>query len=194
MEFSDIHELHYITHIENLTSIKERGILSHSLAQQINHTKIDMQEVQDRREIKRVPGGQKLHEYANLYFNARNPMLYKRKNMYLDICVLRVKVDVLDLPGVVVVTGNAASDYIAFFPARRGIEKIQKEFVFARSWKDDDAIKGFQKKAAICAEVLVPDFIPKELIIGAYISCDAVVKKIGDQALQLNINPDLFFR
>ena len=86
MKLAEVKELYYITHIENLDSIIERGILSHSRAQSISHKKIDMTEVQERRRTKCIPGGGPLHEYANLYFSGRNPMLYKRKDEHKDIC------------------------------------------------------------------------------------------------------------
>src|SRR5438046_4685693 len=38
---------------------------------------VAMPEIQERRENKRVPGGRMLHEYANMYFDAHNPMLSK---------------------------------------------------------------------------------------------------------------------
>lgn len=60
-----------------------------------------MAEIQDRRAVVRVPGGRPLHEYVNLYFHARNPMLYKRLPMHDSLCVLRVSTDVFDLPGAV---------------------------------------------------------------------------------------------
>jgi len=46
-----------------------------------------MEDVQEKREQKHVPGGLKLHQYANLYFHARNPMLYKRKTEINNLCV-----------------------------------------------------------------------------------------------------------
>lgn len=75
MTRADVTELHYITAIANVPSILENGILSHALAQAIPYESIAERGVQDRREAKAVPGGRTLHEYANLYFDAHNPML-----------------------------------------------------------------------------------------------------------------------
>ena len=44
-----------------------------------------MAEIQGRRDLVMVPNGRSLHEYANLYFDQRNPMMFKRRNE--DICV-----------------------------------------------------------------------------------------------------------
>ena len=71
-------ELHCIMPIDNINSVMTHGILSHERAAKLPHRSVALQPVQDRRDQKQVPGGLKLHQYANLYFHARNPMLYKR--------------------------------------------------------------------------------------------------------------------
>ncbi len=157
MKLDEVKQLFYITHIENLSSILERGILSHSRAQSLPHKRIDMPEVQERRRAKRISGGGLLHDYANLYFSSRNPMLFKRKDEHKDICVLRINLEVLKIPAVVVATGNAASDYTSFHPPESGIEKLDRKLVYAKKWTDDDPIIQARKSVAKCAEVLVPD-------------------------------------
>ncbi len=59
-----------------------------------------MEEIQERRDLKRVPGGLKLHQYANLYFHARNPMLFKRKDKAGSLCVLRISIEVRHIDGI----------------------------------------------------------------------------------------------
>ncbi len=88
MRREELDELHYITPIDNVVSILSSGILSHQLAAKVHHTSVAMQEVQDIRMNKVVPGGRNLHEYANTYFNARNAMLYLRKDDHAKLCVL----------------------------------------------------------------------------------------------------------
>ncbi|MBI1748033.1 MAG: DUF4433 domain-containing protein [Acidobacteria bacterium] len=77
MNRSDIAELHFIAPIANVPSIMQHGILSHKLAGPIHHGSLAMSEIQERRKNKQIPGARKLHEYANLYFDAHNPMLSK---------------------------------------------------------------------------------------------------------------------
>jgi hypothetical protein len=98
----------------NIPSVLKNGILSHERAAKLSHVSVAMAEIQERRDVKQVPGGQKLHQYANLYFHARNPMMYKRLGQAADLCVLRVSCDVLGLPGVVLCDQNASSDYVRF--------------------------------------------------------------------------------
>lgn len=92
-------ELHCIMPIENLMSVMKEGILSHELAAKLKHHSVALQPVQDKRDKKQVPGGLRLHQYANLYFHARNPMMFKRKDTASELCVLQVSTMVLPLRG-----------------------------------------------------------------------------------------------
>jgi hypothetical protein len=154
-----------------------------------------MPEVQQRRRPKRIPGGKMLHDYANLYFSARNPMLYKRKDEHKDICVLRIKKEVMNISGVVVTTGNAASEYTSFYQAETGIEQLDRKLVFAKDWTDEDEIIAAKKKTIKCAEVLVPDYVPPSLIFGAYVSCQENMEKLANRFpdLLIEVNQILFF-
>jgi hypothetical protein len=64
----------------------------------MHHRSVAMAQIQDRTRLIRVPGGRPLHEYANLYICARNPMMFKRRSDHGALCVLRVSTAVLDLP------------------------------------------------------------------------------------------------
>ena len=86
----DVTELHFIAPIANVPLILKYGILSHRLAEKHVHDSVAMQEVQDRRKDKQIPGARLLHEYANLYFDAHNPMLSKRRDQNDTICILHV--------------------------------------------------------------------------------------------------------
>ena len=133
MKRSDLHELHYITPIQNVPSIMEHGLLCLHEAKRLNHTSVAMQEIQEIRAKITIPGGKPLHSYVNLYICARNPMMYKRAAQHKSLCVLRVSPEVLDLPGVVIADGNAASAYTGFWPSELGFEKIDLDLVFAES-------------------------------------------------------------
>jgi hypothetical protein len=47
MERDQLNELHFITLLEDLPSILERGILSHVLAEEVEHTSVAAAEIQD---------------------------------------------------------------------------------------------------------------------------------------------------
>ena len=196
MKRSDLHELHYITPIQNVPSIMNHGILCHQKARQLNHASVAMQEVQDIRSRKRVPGGLPLHAYVNLYFSARNPMMRKRAHQYLSLCVLKVSVGVLDLPNVVIADGNAASDYTAFWLPPLGLERVDLDLVFAEWWTDSNQIQQWHKARVKCAEVLVPDRVDPRFIQGGYVSCQENQKPLEDTGfgLPVTVNPKLFFK
>jgi len=157
---------------------------------------VAMQEIQDRRAKVTIPGGRKLHDYVNLYICARNPMMYKRQAQYREICVLRISPDVIDLPGVVVCDRNASSEYAIFGAAPDGLKIVNKEWTFAEYWTDSDQIIEWQKKAAKCAEVLVPDKVESRYITGVYVACSEVQQtlKVLARDVPVEINSHLFFR
>jgi len=196
MDRNDLQELHYITPIENITSIMQCGILSHRRARRLRHHSIAMQDIQDKRRKRSVPGGKPLHEYVNLYIHARNPMMFKRHIHHREICVLRISTDVLDLANVVIADGNAASDYTAFWPSPSGLSYVDGDVVFAEYWTHEDQIEEWRRKRIKCAEVLVPDRIDPRFIIGVYVSCEDAkhaIEKMG-VALDITINAHLFFQ
>ena len=78
-----------------------------------------LETVQEKRDVKRVPGGLALHEYANVYFHARNPMMSTRRNEAHRLCVLRVSPEILNVPGAVIADQNAASKYVRFLAPDR---------------------------------------------------------------------------
>lgn len=189
-------ELHCIMPISNLASVLAHGILSYERAAQLEHTSVAMQPVQDRRDQKRVPQGLRLHQYANLYIHARNPMLYKRRGEAGSLSVLRVSLDALGMPGVVITDSNAASDYARFLhPSQSGL--INFDDVLADDWTHpDDQRRYFQHKSRKCAEVLVPHRVPPELVFGAFVVDAGARARVVAVAPQLatTVDPVLFFR
>ncbi|EMN4465891.1 DUF4433 domain-containing protein [Aeromonas hydrophila] len=187
-------ELHCIVPICNIRSVMQHGILSYERAAALPHTSVAMQAVQDRRDLVQIPRGLKLHQYANLYFHARNPMMYLRKGQAEQLCVLKVSRNVLAVASVVIADQNASSTYVRFLSPQQ-LASLNLDRVYAQDWRSDDQITYFQQKAAKCAEVLVPYSVPQSLIIGAYVvnnTAKASLQATGF-SLPITINPDLFF-
>lgn len=123
-------------------------------------------------------------------------MMYKRQARHADICVLRISPEIIDHPGVVITDGNASGDYVRFSAAPRGLSLVNREWTFADDWPDPDQIQYFRKKAAKCAEVLVPDKVQSDTIMGAYVSCQqamASLEALGT-GISVSLNSHLFFR
>jgi hypothetical protein len=182
MERNEAWELHFITSITNLDSILRRGIFSHDRAARIHHDSCASEGVQDRRRGKRVPNGARLHSYANLYFHARNPMMFTlMRNGRGDLVVVRVSQSVLDIPDTVLTDGNAAADGTRFYPSPEGLASLDSSLIFAEYWTDENFWPDREKKRARNAEVLVPNMVGSEYIEGCYV--DTVEKRLYCRSL-----------
>ncbi len=180
MNRADVTELHYITAIANVTSILQNGILSHTLAAELTHASVAMPEIQALRQNKQIPGARRLHVRGH---NS-------------TICVLHVDARVLDLPGVIVTDRNAASGWVSFLSADEGLEAINRERLFARSWKHpEDVYDEMSLKSEKCAEVLVPDRAEARFVMGAYVANQTALtafQALGT-GLPVRIRGDMFF-
>jgi hypothetical protein len=194
----DIPELHLICLMEKVPSILRHGILSHQQAERLPKSAtppVDDPLVQLRRSNKQVPGAGPLHSFANLYFHARNPMMCRIQARREELAVLRVDRSILLQPNVVIADGNASSDYTSFHPSPDGLRILSRELVFAQDWRaPGDQIRYWKQKRARCAEALVRDRVPPELIEGAYVASAQAQARLAALAPQLNsqVNADLF--
>ena len=201
MKREELTELHYITPIANLLSIMKWGIQSHRRVEAAREKgmltfSIASQKVQDIRANVQIPNGRPLHEYANLYLCARNPMMFKRKEQHKEICVLRISTVALDIEGAIVTDRNAAVKFARFEPAPHGLTIAEKDLVFAEDWRHiGDPLEYKRHKAVKCAEILIPDKTPPELIFGVYVSCLEAREIVQDTlpSLEVIVNRHLFF-
>ena len=182
--------------IENIPSVIQNGILSFYKTQSLPHKSIALTDVQARREKVQIPNGKKLHCYANLYFTHHNPMMYKRRDEADSICVLAVNPIVINIEGCILSDQNASTDLVKFYTPEDGLENINFSLVFAQDWTDPNLYTYRLKKATKCAEILIPDCVPYEYIVGAY-----VVKKENAEQLQrmgfnkkIVVNSRVFYR
>ena len=188
--------LYNITAIENIPSIMQIGIVCFDDACKIKHNSIAINNVQQRRAQKRVTNGLRLHQYANLYFSCRNPMMYYRKDIADSICVLAVDASVLDIEDCVVSDMNAAKDLVRFYPAYEGVGILDFEKIYARSWiHDGNPLETQNHKAIKCAEVLIPYSIPSSFIRGAYVVSEKAKEKLEAAGFdrKIVVSPDAFF-
>jgi len=188
-------EFQNITPLVNIPSILRHGILSHAQASKLQHHSVALQEVQDKRDQKQIPGGLALHEYANVYFHARNPMMSRRRNEACALCVLRVSTEILKIPGTVITDQNAVSKYVKFSAPDR-LKFMDLDYVFAADWKHpNDQIEEWRHSSAKCAEALIPKRITPDYLLGAYVVNAAVgaeLEALGFE-LPIAIDADLFF-
>ena len=184
-----IEGLYYITHVNNLPSIFEKGILSHAAVERegVEYTPVyDSGIVSSRRE-KRLPNGQSLWDYANLYFQPRNAMLYRLAHSpNLDvssIAILFIKPEIIQRSDIFVTSGNAASYASEFYSSekvKQFISSIQKE-IDKEWWSDTDG-----SKRKMMAECLVPDRVLPKYIRAIYVG-----NQKAASALETRIPPDV---
>lgn len=193
---SDIKELYYITPIENVPSIMKYGILSHNLSKRLHHRSVAMPEIQTIRKDKHIPNAGMLHDYANLYFDAHNPMLSKTRSINSEICILRINHEILDLPGIIIADKNAASDYVGFFNVTDGLASLNKDELFAQFWLHADRIEYFRHSAIKCAEVLVPNKVDPKYILGVLVANQTALAAFNKLKIELTveIKSDIFFQ
>ena len=112
------------------------------------------------------------------------------------ICVLRINAAVLDLSGVIIADRNASSDYARFYPVRQGLAAIDKDRIFARYWTHPGSpFEEMEHKSIKCSEVLVPERIQPQYVLGAYVANSAALTAFRKLKTKLTatINNDIFF-
>ena len=190
-----VKEFHCIMPLENIPAVLKHGILSNERAAQMPHDSVAMAAVQARRDCVQVPNGLWLHQYANLYFHARNPMMYARRDHARELCVLQISKGILaEITGVIITDCNASSQYVRFFaPAQ--LADLNLDAIFARDWNHLNPVEKFRHKSQKCAEVLVPHCVPPSLITGAYAVNQTAAQRLKNLgfALPITIEPDMFF-
>ncbi|MCD6574177.1 DUF4433 domain-containing protein [Candidatus Aerophobetes bacterium] len=193
--------LYYITHINNLSSILQRGILCH---RKIEDEKISFTPIYDAEIVatireKKLSDGRNLWDFVNLYFQPRNAMLYRviffSKANLEDIIIIGLKYNILNRKDIFVTTGNAASYNTEIFSAGRAKKyiKIIREKTDKGWWASQDG-----SKRELMAECLVPDSLSPEYISEIYVpnqnALNKVRSKIGSRNIPIIPEPELFFQ
>ena len=190
--------LYYITHIDNLPSILNKGILAHERIKELDVPSIPIynQEIVRRRKEKSTPDGKSLWNYANLYFQPRNPMMYclVQQQEKEGLVVVGVRKGVLQEKDVVITDGNAANDPTRFYSQSEGLVALYKQRRVIQSdwWNDGDG-----SKRKIMAECLVPGQVKREYIHTLYVANDAARKQVkqvvSNRQTPIALGPHIFF-
>jgi len=194
----DIKGLFYITHSNNIESILRHGILSHALVEKrkIPFASIYDAKIVSNRHERKTPNGKSLWNYANLYFQPRNAMLYRVINEIdkKDIAIIGVRPDILQQPNVFVSTGNAASLPSDILPAKDGLQVIHRMWNVINNewWNDADG-----SKRKMMAECLVPEAVSPDLIQAIYVANHSIAETLRND-LRSDVliipEPHMFFQ
>ncbi len=173
-------ELHYLEHMlhhKNLENVFQYGILSHNEVYRRGIIKedISMSEVQKIRQEKELKINNDLtlgiHDFVPLYFNSKNPMLYKRRELQPELVILLVSADIIhystltDDKFTIFSDGNAGSKDTRFFSGVNKLFNVDFELLFSGSWNDEDPDIKRENVRKMCSEVLVyPSISVQEII------------------------------
>ena len=202
----NILQLYYITHVDNIPSILKHGVLSHQEVETRHLTYIPIYDksIVSSRRNKKTPDDKSLWDYANLYFKARNAMLYRvaLEKPIDQIVVIAVDfASIVGQPGVFISTGNAASNDSDFIPTtpRKKIGEAFAKFQGALGldyWSDFDGTKRM-----MMAECLIPEKVPPDRITGIYTpgrqtanKVSSVLTQVGRTNLPVIPDPGMFFQ
>jgi len=186
--------LYHMTHISNLRSIIENGLLSHNQAHNQNLVNEDISDlgVNDRRNRKEPIYGNNLHDYVPFYFNPRNPMLYKRLALEDDILILKINPNILSTNKFLFTDGNAASKYTTIYSRLENLGKLDWKCINDEYWN-----KHNDGKRKICSEMLIYDFVAVEDISAVCCNNLSTKEKVSRILQNINIdvivNCDIFF-
>jgi hypothetical protein len=195
---AQIKQLYYITHVNNIPSILKHGIFSHQLIEEkgIEYTKIyDSEIVSNRKHIK-TPEGKSLWNYSNLYFQVRNPMLYRVlcEKSNNEIAVLAISPSILNNPNSFITTGNAAHNATVILPIKEQPKVLRelRKVLNSEYWNEEDG-----SKRKIMAEFLIHDEIKPYLIKSIYVAdnkiAEVIREKIKDYQIDIIPEPHMFF-
>ena len=191
-EYEKIPELYYLTHVRNVPSMVEYGLLCRKLVEElgINHESIADDEIVEKRKLKRTPDGKTLDEFVNLYFAKKPPMYWRivsRAKNSRELCYVCVCKSVLLEPGVYFSDGNAASSRTKIYSGLKNLKHLNWEIIYDEFWYafkplygkslliPDEEVKRLKQ-----AEVLVPRKIPPEKIRRIVVSSSVVKTRLKE--------------
>ena len=194
----EIKSLYYITHIENINSILSQGILSHQNVEEkgLKYTAIYDAGIVSNRKMKNTPVGKSLWQYSNVYFQPRNPMLYRvvHEKSFKNLAVIALYPQVLEIPEAYITDGNAANNITEFYDYKDGIKIIYGMWNTIRGewW---NSLDGSKRK--IMAECLIPKFVSPDLIHSIYVANHNIAEKVKSlitKEISIIPEPTMFFQ
>jgi hypothetical protein len=181
--------LWHMTHKDNVEHILNKGILSHSLAYKKASPKdISDHDVQKWRELNDPIYGRKIHDYVPTYINIKNPMLYVKRNIQNELCLIEISLSVLSNDNYIFTDGNAASQNTKFYNLNEDLKQLPWEVLDSSYWSDLE--DGKRKR---CAEILIHPSIEPKHIITIHCFSHETLEFLSRFNVQSKITGELFF-
>ncbi len=157
-----INYFYHITHKDNLRNILKNGLYSHNLAYRLglNNQDIANNDVIRIRASKRdTINNLFINDYAPLYINPKNPMLFVRREIEKDLVIIAFDRSLIYYPNSIFTDGNAANRPTNFFNSLKYLNRLNWDCLNANYWNDFN--DGTRLRMA---EVLVKGKIPNTKI------------------------------
>jgi hypothetical protein len=182
--------LWHMTHINNVYNILNHGILNHYDAHQLDARLVDISDAGAQRWRENIEPhyNRRIHEYTALYINPRNPMLYVRRHLQNELCLLETSLTVLTTNQYLITDGNAASRDTQFYNSVKDLEKLSWEILHAKYW--GDLLEGKRKR---CAEVLIYPKVLPNFISNIHCCSYNAVNYLSSCGKNILLTPNLFF-
>ncbi len=181
---------YYLTHHENLPTILTTGINSWNEVRRRGLQNVDISDpgAQRWRDRAEPVYNRSIHDFAPLYINPKNPMLYVRRSRQRELVILVVSAAVLDRHEYVFTDGNAAS-YETKFSNNRAIAESVQDVLRADYWSNYPDGRRHR-----CAEVLIYPNVPAKFIVGAVCSNVELAQIIRTDAdCPISVDRAMFF-
>jgi len=203
----------HITHLDNLSSILTRGLLSKQSMDRegLPYRDISLVTAQQRRRQRTVRASKRgesldgfdreLHEMVPFYFNPRNAMLYLRQKEGLALGVIEVPVEAICDGNRLLAfsNGNMASSTSTSSCTFDELPRVPWTDVNARSWNDPDYERKADLRHRTCAEFLVTPSIPEDLITKIHVADVRAAQAARTELhkteaeVEIVVSPNLFF-
>lgn len=144
--------LYHMTHIDNLSSIMKYGLYAHGNGYQSKD--ISDNEVNDRRSLEEPIYHLPIHSYVPFYFNPKNAMLFRRRNIQDQIVILGINRDLIFSKQALFTDGNAACQSTKFYNNIEDMNKLDWNCLHADRWSDI-----YDGRRTRMAEVLIPNLV-----------------------------------
>jgi len=188
-ENKGVYSLWHMTHRNNVVNIMRYGILSNTQA--INSADpVDISDhgVQRWREAEDPIYGRKIHDYTPTYLNVRNPMLYVRKNIQDELCLIEISLSALSEANFLFTDGNAAARNTNFYNSLDDLVHLPWKVLNASYWNDFE--DGKRKR---CAEVLIYPSIEPKYIKQIHCYSDVTLQQLSHINCNVTKTKELFF-
>lgn len=185
-----IDSLWHITHKDNISQILKHGILNHYDAHQLKTNCVDISDPDAQRWREHIDPHYKrrIHAYAPLYIKPQNPMLYVRRDLQSDLCLLEVSLSVMFENEYLITDGNAASRATKFFNSVAKLDCLPWDVLNGKFWPDHE-----DGKRKMCAEVLIHPAVAPSYVEAIHCYSIDTKKSVATFDCPVRLSRNLFF-